>query len=157
MYPWISTPRRGRSARSAIAQVSELLDAKEPVGLQPDRTGDSIKAMIADMKAFPGAKPVSAEELQRVTDGNIRGLPNKFETNGQVLGAIAANERLGRPDDYYRKLPALYRSIDAKALEAKAAEYLQPEGLTFVVVGDRAKVEAQLKDVGLPVEVSEGK
>jgi predicted Zn-dependent peptidase len=122
--------------------------------VQTDRTGDSIKAMIADMKAFPGAKPVSAEELQRVTDGNIRGLPNKFETNGQVLGAIASNERLGRPDDYYRKLPALYRSIDAKALEAKAAEYLQPDGLTFVVVGDKAKVEAQLKDVGLPVEVS---
>lgn len=121
--------------------------------VQTDRTGDSIKAMIADMKAFPGAKPVTAEELQRVTDGNIRGLPNKFETNGQVLGAIAANERLGRPDDYYSKLPALYRSIDAKALEAKAAEYLQPDGLTFVVVGDKAKVEAQLKDVGLPVEV----
>ena len=50
----------------------------------------SLKAMIADMKAFPEAKPVNAEELQRVTDGNIRGLPNKFETNGQVLGAIAA-------------------------------------------------------------------
>jgi predicted Zn-dependent peptidase len=88
-----------------------------------------------------------------VTDGNIRGLPNKFETNGQVLGAIASNERLGRPDDYDRKLPALYRSIDAKALEAEAAEYLQPDGLTFVVVGDKAKVEAQLKDVGLPAEV----
>ncbi|RVU05382.1 insulinase family protein [Novosphingobium umbonatum] len=121
--------------------------------VQTDRTGDAIKAIITDMKALPAAKPVTEEELQRVTDGNIRGLPNRFETNAQVLGAIAANERFGRPDDYYTKLPALYRSIDAKLLNEKAAQFLQPEGLTYVVVGDRAKVEAQVKELGLPVEV----
>ncbi|MBU6267257.1 MAG: insulinase family protein [Sphingomonadales bacterium] len=123
--------------------------------VQSDRTGDSLKALIADMKALPAAKPVTAEEVQRVTDGNIRGLPNRFETNAQVLSAITQNERLGRPDDYYVTLPGRYRAIGAPELNAAARDYLQPEGMIFVVVGDKAIIAPQLKDIGLPVEYIE--
>ena len=121
--------------------------------VQSDRTGDSIKAIIADMKAFPGGKGVQPVELQRVTEGNIRALPNRFETNAQVLGAIVGNDRLGRPDNYYATLPGKYRAIDAKAIDTAARTWLQPEGLVFVVVGDRKAVEPQLAKLGLPVEV----
>jgi predicted Zn-dependent peptidase len=134
---------------------------RQPVGprsllvfapVQSDRTGQSILAIIADMKALPGAKPVTAEELQRATDGNIRGLPNRFETNAQVLAAIQANERLGRPDNYQVTLPDRYRALTAPALDAAAQRFLQPDGLIYVVVGDRKVIEPQLQGVGLPVE-----
>jgi predicted Zn-dependent peptidase len=121
--------------------------------VQADRTGDSIRAMIADMKAFPTAKGVQPVELQRVTEGNIRALPNRFETNAQVLGAIVANDRLGRPDNYYATLPARYRAIDAKEIDQAAQTWLQPDGLVFVVVGERKVVEPQLAKLGIPVEV----
>jgi predicted Zn-dependent peptidase len=120
--------------------------------VQADRTGDSIKLLLADMKALPGSKPVDATELNRVTDGNIRGLPNRYETNAQVLGAIAINDRLGRPDNYYATLPTRYRAIDARALDGAARTYLQPAGLVFVVVGDRKVIDAQLKGLGMPIE-----
>lgn len=120
--------------------------------VQSDRTGDSIRLVLSDIKAFPAAKPVDAAEVTRVTDGNIRALPNSFETNGQVLAAINTNELLGRPDDYYRTLPDRYRAIDAKALDLAASTYLTGDQLTFVVVGDRKVVEPQLKGLGLPVE-----
>jgi predicted Zn-dependent peptidase len=122
--------------------------------VQTDRTGDSIKAIVADMKALPGKTPVQPAELQRVTDGNIRGLPGDFQTDGAVLGAIVSNARLGRAEDYYNHLPDLYRKIDAAALDKAAATYLQGDGMVFVVVGDRAKVEPQLKVTGLPVEIA---
>lgn len=124
--------------------------------VQADRTGDSIREILADMKAFPAKKPVNAEELNRVTDGNIRGLPNRFETNQQVLGAIVVNDRLGRPDNYYATLPDRYRAIDATALDAAATRFLQPDGMTFVVVGDRRVVEPQLKALGFPVTIVPG-
>jgi predicted Zn-dependent peptidase len=122
--------------------------------VQADRTGDSIVLILADMRAFPKAKGVDASELARVTDGNIRGLPNQFETNGQVLGAVLTNQQLGRPDDYQLSLPSRYRAIDAKAINAAAAQYLQGDGLVFVVVGDRKVVEPQLKKLGLPIEIA---
>ncbi len=124
--------------------------------VQSDRTGDSIKLLLANMKALGGTRPVDQQELARVTDGNIRGLPNRFETSAQVLGAIIANDRLSRPDDYYATLPSRYRAIDAAALNAAARQWLQPEGLTFVVVGDRKLVEPQLKGLGLAVEIAPG-
>jgi len=120
--------------------------------VQADRTGDSIRLALADIAAFPGKKPVTPDELARVTEGNIRGLPNRYETNGQVLQAIATNRRLGRPDDYVTTLPARYRAITAPALDQAARTWLGAQGLTFVVVGDRKVIEPQLKGLGLPVE-----
>jgi predicted Zn-dependent peptidase len=140
---------------------SSLLQVRGPRGfvvmtpVQTDRTADSIKLIVEDMKAFPAEKGVDATELQRVTEGNIRNLPNRFETNGQVLGALLDNQRLGRPDNYQARLPEIYRGIDAKAIDAAAAKYLQPEQMVIVVVGDRAKIDAQLKTLGMPIEYME--
>ena len=87
------------------------LVVKAPV--QSDRTADAIEAIIADMAAFPGKKPVTAEELQRVTEGAIRSLPNDFETNAAVQAGIRKNDLLDRPDDYYATLAGKFRSIGA--------------------------------------------
>ncbi|MCC6829374.1 MAG: insulinase family protein [Novosphingobium sp.] len=138
------------SVRSPAGPRSFALAA--PV--QADKTGASIRAILSDIKAFLGQKPVDAEELNRVTDGNIRALPNRFESNSDVLSAILSNQLLGRPDSYYATLPSRYRAIDAKALDAAARTWLSPQGLTFVVVGDRKVVEPQLKGLGLPVEIA---
>ncbi|MFM5922885.1 MAG: M16 family metallopeptidase, partial [Novosphingobium sp.] len=121
--------------------------------VQSDKTGASILAIRKDMAEFPGKKGVDAVEYNRATDGNIRGLPNRYETNAQVLGALVSNQQLGRADDYQATLPTRFRAVDAHALDAAARQYLQPDGLVFVVVGDRKSVEPQLKDLGLPVEV----
>ena len=120
--------------------------------VQADKTGDSVRLLLADMADFPGKTKVTDEEVNRVTDGNIRGLPNRFQTNGQVLGALIQNQRLGRPDDYYSTLATRYRAIDAAQIDAAAREYLQPAGLVVVVVGDRKVIDGQLSGLGLPIE-----
>jgi predicted Zn-dependent peptidase len=121
--------------------------------VEAPRTGDAIKAILADMGALVGNRPVTAEELQRATDGNIRGLPNRYEGNAQVLDAITLDQRLGRPDDYTATLPARLAAVTAPALNAAARQFLRPEPLVFVVVGDAAVVGPQLKGLGLPVEM----
>jgi zinc protease len=128
--------------RSAIVQTL----------VQADRTGDSIREIVDQMKAFPAEKGVDAVELQRVTEGNIANLPTQYQTNGQVLTALVTNQRLGRPDDYQARLADIYRALDAKALDAAAAQYLQPAQMVVVVVGDRKAIEGQLAKLGMPVE-----
>ena len=140
--------------RSAVASPIGPRSFTVTAPVQADKTGESIRLLLADMAAFPGSKPVDTQELNRVTDGNVRGLPNRFQTNAQVLQAIVGNDRLGRPDNYYASLPGRYRAIDATALDVAAKTWLQPAGLVVVVVGDRKVVEAQLKGLGLPVEIA---
>ena len=123
--------------------------------VQSDRTADSIQAILGDLAAFPAAQGVNETELQRVTEGNVRGLPNRFETNAQVLGAVLSNQVLGRPSDYQTKLPEIYRAIDANAIDSAAREYLGSDNLVIVVVGDRKQIDSQLEGLGMPVEYLE--
>jgi predicted Zn-dependent peptidase len=125
--------------------------------VQTDKTGESIRVILDDMKAFPSRKGVDPVELQRVTQGNIRNLPNQFQTNGQVLGALLENQRLDRPDDYQAKLPEIYGALTAADIDKAAAQYLQPDGMVIVVVGDRSKIDAQLKALNMPITYEEAK
>ena len=142
----------------AGSQISRLVGPETLIvysQVQSDRTADSIKLMLDDMAAFPGAHPVNDAEYLRVTDGNVRGMPNRYQTNGQVLGALVTNERLGRPDDYQVKLPDLYRAITKEQIDAAAREHLQPGGLTIIVVGDRKLIDPQLAGLDLPIEYAD--
>jgi predicted Zn-dependent peptidase len=123
--------------------------------VQADKTGEAIALALEEIDAFPATRPVDDVELQRVTDGNIRGMPNRYQTNGQVLSALVTNERYGRPDDYQAQLPDIYRAIDAAAIDEAARTYLHSDGLTIVVVGDRTIIDEQLVTLGLPIEYAE--
>ena len=119
--------------------------------VQADRTADSITAILGQLAAFPTTQPINEVELQRVTDGNIRGLPNRFETNSQVLGALVSNQLAGRDARYQAQLPEIYRAIDGAAINAAAAEYLRPENFTIVVVGDRSVIDEQLEMLDMEI------
>jgi predicted Zn-dependent peptidase len=137
---------------------SSLPDAQGPrimriaTQVQADRTADSIRVILDQLEAFPGSRPVDDVELQRVTDGNVRNLPNRYETNGQVLGALLANQNAGRDDRYQVMLPQLYAAVDAEDINDAARDYLQPGNITIVVVGDRETVEPQLEALEMDVD-----
>jgi predicted Zn-dependent peptidase len=123
--------------------------------VQSDRTADSIRLILDDMKAFPASRPVEDVEFQRVTDGNIRGMPNRYQTNAQVLGALVSNVRLNRPDDYQARLPEIYRGITKQQIDEAAGKYLQPGGVAVIVVGDRKVIDEQLGGLDLPIEYAD--
>jgi predicted Zn-dependent peptidase len=120
--------------------------------VQADRTADSIRVILDQMSAFPATRPADAAEVLRVTDGNIRNLPNRYETNGQLLDALLANRLLGRDLRHDAMLPALYRAIDGADIDAAAQRYLQPDDFVIVVVGDRAAIQTQIDDLGMDIE-----
>lgn len=120
--------------------------------VQSDRTGDTIAELLREMRDYPAARGATAVEVNRIKEGNIRGLPNRFETRGQIAGGIDEIVRFGRPDDYFETLPATYGALTADTLNSAAAKELQPDRLVIVVVGDAKTVKPQLANLGLPVE-----
>ncbi|HEY6816270.1 MAG TPA: pitrilysin family protein [Croceibacterium sp.] len=138
--------------RSGLPTVAGPRSLAVMTPVQADRTADSIRLILEDMAAFATTRGVGEDELQRVTDGNIRGLPNSFQTNSQVLGALLDNQLLGRPDSYQASLPAIYRAIDAAQIDAAARQYLAPDDLAIVVVGDRKQIDDQLATLGMEIE-----
>ncbi|KKC25504.1 M16 family metallopeptidase [Sphingomonas sp. SRS2] len=142
-------------AYGAFSQVQTLRETMPFYFIAPvqtDQTGPSIAAALADMKAFLTKDGVNAEERERTINGQIRSLPGSFETSSDLLGALVTMDTLGRPDDYYTKLPGRYRTMTAAQMDEAARAAIRPDDLVWVVVGDAAKVEPQLKTLGLPVE-----
>ena len=125
--------------------------------VQADRTGESLAALNGDIGEFLGAKGVTPEELDRTVTNSINELPGQFETSGALLSAMINNDLLGRPDDYYVRLPAKLRAQTAAGLDQAIRGAVAPNGFTWVVVGDAAKVRPQLEKTGLPIEVLEAK
>ena len=121
--------------------------------VQTDQTGPSIGAMRGDIAAFLGGKGVTPEELGRTISGSIRELPGQFETTSAVMGAIESNVLYHRPDNYYETLASRYRALTAADLDAAAKSAIDPNKLTWVVIGDASKVKPQLDALGIPVEV----
>jgi zinc protease len=125
--------------------------------VQADKTGESLAALNGDIGDFLGAKGITAEELERTVTNSINELPGQFETSGALLAAMMNSELLGRPDDYYVRLPARLRSQTVAGLDRAIRGAVAPNGFTWVVVGDAAKVRPQLEKTGLPIEVVEVK
>src|SRR3546814_20176648 len=96
---------------------------------------------------------VTAEELGRTINNQVRSLPGSFETSSQLLGAIARNATFERHNDYYDTLADRYRAMNAADLDAAARRYIRPNDLIWVIVGEAAKVGTKHQPPGLAGEV----
>ncbi|MDZ7893754.1 MAG: pitrilysin family protein [Sphingobium sp.] len=124
--------------------------------VQADQTGPSIAALKGQLTDFLAGKGVTAAELERTVNGNVRELSGSFETSANVLGQIQRDAELGRPADYVTTLAARYRALTPAQLDDAARKAIDPAKLTWVVVGDKAKIMGQLEKLGMPITVVEG-
>lgn len=139
---------------SAVSERQDRVIYRIVAPVQTDQTGPSIAAMQADMGAFLKDKGVAPDELSWATQGAARELPGAFETSSSVLDGLVKIVQFNRPDDYYTRLAIRYPTFTAPQLDQAARAALAPAKLTWVVVGDAAKIKPQLDKLGLPVDVA---
>jgi len=77
-----------------------------------------------------------------------------FITTANVLDAIAGAAASGRPLDWTATLAGRYRAMTQADAQAAAREIVRADDLVWVVVGDRAAIEKDLRELNLaPIEV----
>ncbi|WP_019517595.1 M16 family metallopeptidase [Sphingomonas sp. Mn802worker] len=121
--------------------------------VQANQTGPSIAAMRSDIAGYVGAQPMTQAEFERAINGATRSLSGDFETSGDVLRAMQANDLYKRPDDYYATITQKYRALTLPQVNAATKAVIDPAKFVWVVVGDAKQVQPQLGTLGLPVEV----
>jgi hypothetical protein len=121
--------------------------------VQTDRTGDAVAEIRRLVTTFlTGKGGVKPDELGWTTANSARELPGMFETTGSVLEGMVRIISNDRPDDFYERLPDRYKTMTATQLDTAARNQIDPAKLTWIIVGDAAKVKPQLAKLGLPVE-----
>ena len=75
-------------------------------------------------------------------------MPGLFES-ALIMGTqLMAQQRFGRPNDYLLGLKARLTALNPGDLDT-AARVFDPAGMTWVVVGDLAKIEAPIRALNL--------
>ncbi|MFC5578710.1 M16 family metallopeptidase [Lysobacter niabensis] len=117
--------------------------------VQSDKTIESIGELKREINAFvTGERPVTDAEVAKIRASNTLSLPGGYETASALLGQVASNLRYGRPQDYVLQYKARNEAM-TPALTQAAAGSLDPKVLTWVVVGDLAKIEPGIRALNL--------
>jgi zinc protease len=116
-------------------------------------SGPAVKEILQELKRAEST-PFAATELARARGSLEQSLPGLFETNGAIAASFSELFVYGLPLDYYRTLPAGFNRVDAATVERLARRYLDPASMVVIAVGDRKRIEADLKPLDLaPTEV----
>ena len=137
----------GARTQIIAARGQRLFLVQAPV--QSDKTTESVKELVSELRDIVGERPVTSAERDRVIRGRTLTLPGRWETNGAVLASIAEMEQFGLPDDHFDTLADRLGGITVEQLNAAARRVIQPEGVIWVIVGDKASIEEGLRGLNL--------
>jgi len=113
--------------------------------VQTDKTKESMAEVSKELRAIVADRPATPAELAKAQDVETLTLPGTWETMGAVAGSIGELIRYRLPDDYFALYPSRVRALTVGDLTAAAKVVIRPESLTWVIVGDRAKIEAGVR------------
>jgi zinc protease len=113
---------------------------------RPDKTGESLGAVVDQLTGL--GKGIPAEELARAKDEIALTFPKTFEAMGRISNRLRALESLvvyGLPDNHYANYVPAIRAVGPVDVHRLAQQYLDPDYLTMVIVGDRKTIEPSIR------------
>jgi zinc protease len=110
-------------------------------------TGASLKEIVAEIRRLSGEAP-SAPELKGI-QAYLSGLfILRNSSRAALIGQLQSIDALGLGDDYLKTYVAKVNAITPADVQKMTAEYLKPDSMTIVVVGDKAKISEELEPYG---------
>jgi zinc protease len=121
--------------------------------VRTDVTAPAAKELFSELGRIR-TDPPTAAELKLAEDSELHSLPGEFETVKETSGLMSDLFTYDLLKTYYQTLPSQYLKLTPDAVEKTAIEYVHPDNLIVVAVGDRAKIESGLEKLDLgPIEI----
>jgi zinc protease len=121
--------------------------------VRADVTAPAVREIFNEIERMR-ATPITDDELQTARDSFARSLPGLFETSADSVGSVGQIYVYGLPLDYYGALPAAIDKVGIADVQRVAQQYLTPDRMTVVAVGDRRLIAPGLVNLKLgPVEL----
>ena len=117
--------------------------------VQTDKTKESAVELGKELREILSTKPVTDEETTKAVSNQTLELPGSWETMNAVGASIADIVRYGLPDNYYQTYAEKVRQLKTPQLSSAAQKVLVPDKLVWVIVGDRSKIEAGIRELNL--------
>jgi zinc protease len=110
-------------------------------------TKESLIELYKELTGIAGARPITDDELAFAKERLILGFPRRFETTFGVAGQLATLVADELPDDELDRYQARIDAVARADVDRVARQYITPESMTTLVVGDRSQVEGPLRSL----------
>ena len=117
-------------------------------GVRTDVTGPAVTEIFKEVRGMV-ERPVSEEELKKAKDSMSNSLPGAFESSANAVSNFSNVFIYDLGLDYYTRYAEQVNAVTAEQTLAAARKYLVPGSMNIVAVGDKAKIEPQLKKLNL--------
>ncbi len=117
-------------------------------GIRTDVTAPAVTEVLKEIRGMIDT-PMGAEELKRAKDFLANSLPGAFETSGDAAASFSNVYIYDLGLDYFSHYAESVNAITAEQTLAAAKKYLIPDQLIVIAVGDRAKIEPELRKLNL--------
>jgi zinc protease len=139
----------------AYGAYSFIRDARGPrpfiayAPVQTDKTKEAIVELQKELRGIVGERPIQPDELDRAKASLTLTLPGSWETMGAVAGTIGEIVAFGLDDRYFDTYADKVRAQTPASVTAAAVHTVRPDHLVWVIVGDRARIEPAIRELGL--------
>jgi zinc protease len=114
-------------------------------------TLDSVLEMRKELDAIVVGQPITPAETKIAKQTLVLALPGEFESTPELAAGVATLTELQLPDDYWNAYVPQVEQLGSTQLENAAMRLVKPQALTWIVVGDLARIEEPLRRANLGV------
>jgi zinc protease len=134
---------------SALSMLSSAGSWTASGGVHTAKTKEAVVEFRKELEHIAGARPITEAEFGEARAGRVRGYAQGFESLSRIADQVASNWVNGLP------MTELQREVDAAArvtveqARAAAKQHVRVADSSLLIVGDRAKIEAGLRELKL--------
>ena len=130
-------------------RVNERGPLLATASVQTAVTAAALSEFLKEFQGMVAERPIDEEELDFCKKFLARGYSSGFESPSRIAMQLETLFAYGLPDDYFNTVVPGVRAVTVEGAMRVAKKYLALDCLAIVVVGDRAAIEPQLRE--LPV------
>jgi len=120
--------------------------------VQTDKTGPSLTEFFKELDAI--GKTVTEAEVTKAKNYVALSFPSDVETTGDLAAKLQEQLVYGLADGWLDQVVSRVQAVTLADVRRVASQYIEPGKVAVVVVGDRKKIEAEVKALNLgPVKV----
>ncbi|MDP2984831.1 MAG: pitrilysin family protein [Candidatus Latescibacter sp.] len=118
-----------------------------PVDMQ--YTKESLTEMVKEMRDLQGSRPLTDVELADRKNRLIKSFPQQFQDYSGIAGQLSDLIKFDLPLDEWNTYTKRVSAVTGAMANKAAKDYLHPDALVIVIVGDREKIEKGIRTLNL--------
>jgi zinc protease len=120
--------------------------------VQSDKTLEALLEFVNELAGMAAQPP--DDELTRVRNFEALGFPRGFETTTAMANRLAELVTYDLPESFFEEYVSRVQAVTAADVQRIAEQYMDPDRMIVVVVGDLASIEGPVRQAGLgPVTI----